>query len=419
MIHWGDSIPCSLFINQSKAKDIFLPNSTSWEVFSKEVSRNFNINPSQWQYTYSSLNCVWQSDIASEEMFVKVKSAYSVESNDVLKINVCDSRSIERIVRNGDETDRINNADWGLVNMAHGESENSGHYSQRTVKKTMMELSAETAVQKYLAEEGGELLRKLVLANNVCCCNMHEERRSPEEFLSGNTEMGRADNDLSPIVKMARTMATSSVLAQPDSTPDSTHDRDALVVPSAPPAITIGQSRKLDEFSSSSSNKRLKSMLGDREYLLAPCQNTNLAVIPGQVVTSSWTLVTKHRTCSRWEVVDDGGTLPLVGQVTWSPSSTPNIMTFSADFRCPSREGEFNSTWCLVQDGIRREVFVFCCVQVQLVPLKKASGAGLAAHGNIPLETAVPKMLNSNKVFCMSRDAAYRNVPDRDDNNNR
>ena len=380
-------------------------------------------------------------------MFGAVKSGFSVGSGDVLKINVCDVRAVPR-ADNVQEPVLTGPPDWSRVNTSQTGSQINGVNHNGTIldyNNPAFQGSVETAVQKYLSEHGGDLLRELAHSHRICCCTGdHAQRRSPEEFIShngrspeefishsGDTVMERAvvSSEVvagSDSAVVHNNVLRSSVVVQPDSTENSISEINApfLNVDQVPgndinredtPSLsTAGRSRKLDELSPYSSNKRLKAMLGDQEYLLAPGQNTKLTVIPGQTLTSSWTLVTKHGISSRWDVVDDGGTLPYIGHVTWSPSSTPNIITLSADFTAPAQEGQFNSTWCLVQDGLRREVFVFCCVRVHNGPLRGSGGGVLAAHGNIPVETSVPKLLNSNKVFCLSRDEAYRS----NENNN-
>ena len=150
------------------------------------------------------------------------------------------------------------------------------------------------------------------------------------------------------------------------------------------------------------SNKKQKIVFGDKQYMLAPFQNHTKTVIPGLAVVVEWTLVVKSGVQSRWEVVQEEGNIIPDRPVSITQSAL-NIWTIRAEFTAPIREGVYSSTFGLFQDSNRRESFEFCKLSVVNGPLSSPRGSGtLASHGNIPAEIAVPKLLNSNKVFCMS-----------------
>lgn len=329
MIHWGSSVPCTLYIDTHKRCDFSLPDDVTWYNFKQQVAEQFRITILAWYCTCKDR--IFCEEISTVEEFQKVKSI-CLESGERLQLN-CST------------------------------SQQPGPQPE----SPQIKLAVELAVQSYLELNGAQLLTTLAHQHKLCCCNNKEESVQDVELVE--------DIELSPDSgsSLARTRKTE------------------------------------DESSGPVDRKRAKVIEGDKEYFLA-CSDNSKVVMPGDKVTATWNLITKHAITSQWEVIEEGGSLLNVSEINWV-QATDNIYTFSTEFLAPTQEGFYESIWSLHQDNRERERFAFCKVQVALNHALKGKSA-LASHGNIPAATSVAKHLNSNKVFCMQGDGeAESNQP--------
>ncbi|XP_063690159.1 uncharacterized protein LOC134822824 [Bolinopsis microptera] len=381
MIHWGSSIPCTLYIDSRKECDLNLPDSASWQQITSEVTQKFKLTPGNWFYTLSDLGS--SEEVASEEHFRTIKETCA-NTRQLLQLNVTTGPGVA-------------NAGVPVV-------------VDETSPK--FQTAVELAVQNYLSKHGPELIRDLAHRSKLCCCNKTQRRsgcssesggvNSHLQVVQGDMVLDNCDamfigdqhssqvSQVSSSLPLYSSFLTISTNQEP--APDNqSQDRGSRK-----------SNREEDVDNQVCSSKRAKAIPPDKEYILGPCKNSIVTVTPGTEVEVVWSLVVKQGVESCWELVDEGGTIHPVGGAgvgKWT-SSTDNIQEFSVKFVAPSAEGMYESKWTLLQDSIGREAITLCSMKVQINTDKK--GGSLACHGNIPADISVPKLLNSNKVFCMS-----------------
>ncbi|KAL5247928.1 hypothetical protein ACHWQZ_G017184 [Mnemiopsis leidyi] len=402
MIHWGSSIPCALFINNRKECVINLPDSASWDQITSEVSQKFHLAPERWLYTLTDLGA--SQEVATEEQFRRIKES-CVRDRTLLQLNVCTRQ----------------------------EAPLSGVTSQSCQETdTTFQRAVEEAVRRYLAKHGAELVRELAHQNKLCCCNtsragsgnigaQHQEVVFGDMVLDNSDSVFTTQGTGNSAVftggtctgnsSLLRGSSYSTVHVEPPSTSSSIPLYSTLLSRDpTPPSLPHNRNRKSDREETDpeqSNGKKAKVIPPDREYILAPCKNNIISTPPDAAVEVVWSLVVKRGVRSRWELVDEGGTIHPVGGAgagRWTVS-TDNIQEFAVQFVAPAVEGVYESRWTLKQDGIVRETVTLCRMKVITNP-DSNQGSGLACHGNIPADVSVPKFLNSNKVFCMSSNEA-------------
>ena len=414
MIHWGSSIPCALYINNRKECVINIPDHAPWSQITSEVSQKFKITPVKWMYTLTDLEA--SEEIASEEQFRKIKES-CVRTRNLLQLNVCTRQ----------DTDQSSLQSLDETNLK-------------------FQTAVEEAVKKYLSQHGAVLLQELAHLNNLCCCNrggcknvkvdksvtQHQEivlgdmvLENSDNLFTGNNSVftGSSTSDGATSHNSVFTIQGSNLNSNSVFTEGGSHDSPLVASsssssiplystflsrdqPATPPSLPPNRNRKCnrEETDSEQSSKKAKVIPPDKEYILAPCKNNIITTTPGTAVEVIWSLVVKHGVQSRWELVDEGGTIHPVGGAgvgRWSVS-TDNIQEFSVQFVAPVVEGVYDCSWSLKQDGIVRETVILCCMKVVVDIESSKGGSSLACHGNIPADISVPKFLNSNKVFCMS-----------------
>ena len=390
MIHWGSSIPCTLYIDSRKECDLNLPDSASWQQITSEVTQKFNLTPGNWFYTLSDLGA--SEEVASEEHFRTIKETCA-NTRQLLQLNVTTGPA-------------------GVANAGV-----PAHVVVVDETSPKFQSAVELAVQNYLSKHGPELIRDLAHRSKLCCCNKTQRRSgcsSESGGVNSHLQVVQGDMVLDNCDAMfigdpqqhSSQVSSSTQISNASSLPlyssfltNSTNQEPA---PANQDRGSRKSNREEEEDNQVCSSKRAKVIPPDKEYILGPCKNSIVTVTPGTEVEVVWSLVVKQGVESCWELVDEGGTIHPVGGAgvgKWT-SSTDNIQEFSVMFVAPSAEGVYESKWTLLQDSIGREAITLCGMKVQ-IHAEKERGS-LACHGNIPADISVPKLLNSNKVFCMS-----------------
>eukprot|EP00116_Pleurobrachia_bachei_P005437 sb/3465699/ len=239
-------------------------------------------------------------------------------------------------------------------------------------------------VREYLNREGPGLLRDLLHRSKICCCHRTTNGAVTEEIPTSSDEI-MTSSDL-PMTSQNIVTSLNSSLNQ--------HQ------PVQRRRTLPDQGEEGEDFD----RKRQRVVIGEQDTFLLACVESTHHVTPGQQMTATWNLQVRDVT-SRWSVEEEGeSSLVRVGEVQWS-GGEDTIRTFSTVFLAPSVPGTHESRWSLVRDGRVVSNFVFCKAIVGQF------GGGpevnrVATHGNIPSDVSTPKLLNNNKVFCISKNSS-------------